>query len=519
MVRPAVLSVLLTALLAFSGAAEAASLPRLGHHGRWVTDADGRVVTLHGWNMVNKRPPYAPDAVGFGDDDARFLADQGFNSVRLGLTWKAVEPRPGVYDQAYLDRIARTYRALHRRGVFVLLDFHQDLYNERYQGNGAPDWAIVGRAAQEGRGVQAGFPSNYLVNDQLNHAYDAFWNNTPVPGTGRGVQDHYAAAWAQVAQRFRRSPGIAGYNLFNEPWQGTDVQRCAFAGKATSPDGDCPAANEFDRTKLTSFHRRVIAAIRGADRRTLAWWAPVLTFDFGLRTSHGDTGDRNAGFAFNSYCGQADPLTATILPFARGKPCSYTAELTFDNAEIVRRRTGDALLNTEYGASDDAKNWIDYAAAADRHMVGWHYWAYCGCNDPTTSAQPPDAQGVVLDPARPPSGANVKQEKLRQTARPYPSLVSGVPRRWKFRPNGRQFRLLYSTHRLGTRRRWAPGAVTKVKLPAANYPGGYSVDVRGARVASPQGARTLRLRSCRGARAVSVRIRPGGSTPRAERRC
>ena len=290
----------------------------------------------------------------------------------------------------------------------MLLDFHQDLYNERYQGNGAPDWAIVGRAAQEGRGVQAGFPSNYLVNDQLNHAYDAFWNNTPVPGTGRGVQDHYAAAWAQVAQRFRRSPGIAGYNLFNEPWQGTDVQRCAFAGKATSPDGDCPAANEFDRTKLTDFHRRVIAAIRGADRRTLAWWAPVLTFDFGLRTSHGDTGDRNAGFAFNSYCGQADPLTATILPFARGKPCSYTAELTFDNAEIVRRRTGDALLNTEYGASDNAKNWIDYAAAADRHMVGWHYWAYCGCNDPTTSAQPPDAQGVVLDPARPPSGANVK---------------------------------------------------------------------------------------------------------------
>ena len=37
----------------------------------------GRVVNLHGINMVYKRPPYAPDAAGFGDDDAAFLASRG----------------------------------------------------------------------------------------------------------------------------------------------------------------------------------------------------------------------------------------------------------------------------------------------------------------------------------------------------------------------------------------------------------------------------------------------------------
>src|SRR4051812_34062353 len=49
---------------------QAAPRPPLGHAGRWVTDATGRVVILHGVNMVNKRPPYAPAAAGFGRDDA-----------------------------------------------------------------------------------------------------------------------------------------------------------------------------------------------------------------------------------------------------------------------------------------------------------------------------------------------------------------------------------------------------------------------------------------------------------------
>jgi endoglycosylceramidase len=52
--------------------------------GRWLTDERGRVVVLHGMNMVNKLPPYHPAAIGFGAKDADFLAAQGFNTVRLG---------------------------------------------------------------------------------------------------------------------------------------------------------------------------------------------------------------------------------------------------------------------------------------------------------------------------------------------------------------------------------------------------------------------------------------------------
>src|SRR5918911_2157631 len=137
------LSVAAMAVSLAAASPAAAATGAFGHSGRWITDSAGRVAVLHGVNMVNKLAAsgYAPDGVGFGEDDAAFLARNGFNVVRLGIIWKGLEPRPGVYDDAYLDRIERTYRTLHRHGIAVLLDFHQDMYNERFQGEGAPDWA------------------------------------------------------------------------------------------------------------------------------------------------------------------------------------------------------------------------------------------------------------------------------------------------------------------------------------------------------------------------------------------
>ena len=41
-------------------------VPRVRPHGRWLLDPHGRVLVLHGVNMVYKRAPYAPDATGFG---------------------------------------------------------------------------------------------------------------------------------------------------------------------------------------------------------------------------------------------------------------------------------------------------------------------------------------------------------------------------------------------------------------------------------------------------------------------
>ena len=233
---------------AFTAASAGAAEP-YGHAGRWITDAQGRVVTFHGFNMVNKirASGYLPDAIGFGADDARFLAANGFNVVRLGIIWKGLEPQPGVYDEAYLNRIMRTYKLLHTYGISVLLDFHQDMYNERFQGEGAPDWAIVGPAATENPSPQAGFPFNYVLQDAVNHAYDAFWANTQVPGTGRGVQDLYAAAWAPG--RRGSGPSIARPTLSASSTRRAPPTRARGSGRGRSRSSASPPFNTWGDIK------------------------------------------------------------------------------------------------------------------------------------------------------------------------------------------------------------------------------------------------------------------------------
>src|SRR5688500_7200301 len=221
--------------------AQAAPTTPLGHQGRWITDATGRVVILHGVNMVYKRPPYAPNVAGFDGDDAAFLAEHGFNTVRLGLIYKAVEPSPGAYDESYLDQIAATEQTLAAHGIFSQLDFHQDLYNEKYGGEGWPDWATIDD------GVPAepltGFPSTYVTSPGMNQAFNNFWLNRAGPG-GIGLQDRYAAAFRRVAERFRDRQHTMGFDLMNEPWPGSVWPTCA------QPAG-CPA---FDIATLAAFH-------------------------------------------------------------------------------------------------------------------------------------------------------------------------------------------------------------------------------------------------------------------------
>src|SRR5262249_54536147 len=321
---------------------------------------------------------------------------------------------------------------------------------------------------------------NYATQNAVNHAYDAFWANTPVPGTGRGVQDLYAGAWAHVAKRFRGKPGIVGYNLFNEPWMGTPLQHCALSGGGTSPNA-C-GVSQFEATTLTDFHRRVTRAIRRVDKRTMVFPAPVLTFDFGGVTGGGRVSKR-AGFAFNAYCGQADPLIGVLIPYLVGKPCRFSADLSFPHALEESRRNGDALFMTEFGATDQQANFVDYLNGANARGISWTYWSYCGCGDPTGSI-PPELEGLVLDAGQPPSGANVKTSKLQLLAQPYAAVTAGTPRGQSFDAATRTFRYSFRTKPAGKGKRFESGAVTSLEIPAIQYPAGYRVRVEGAQMLS-----------------------------------
>jgi endoglycosylceramidase len=69
---------------------------------------------------------------------------------------------------------------LAKRRIFTLLDFHQDMFNERFQGEGWPDWQTLDDGLPAA--PQNGFPGNYLTMPALQRAYDHFWANNPAAG-------------------------------------------------------------------------------------------------------------------------------------------------------------------------------------------------------------------------------------------------------------------------------------------------------------------------------------------------
>jgi hypothetical protein len=237
----------------------------------------------------------------------------------------------------------------------------------------------------------------------------------------------------------------------------------------------------------------VVAAIRKADARHTAYYEPNLQFDVGAATGHGKLADPNVGFSFHNYCLGAAPG----LPHAPDPAnlCRDVGERrVVENAEEHSRRTGAALLMTEFGDVDDASIHERIADAADDFRLGWTVWAWFRATGQ-----------IKREPAKPVSAANLKQDILDAIVRPYPQALSGTPSRWRFDRRRRIFTLAYSTARAGGGR-FGAGSESEVVVPRRQYPRGYHVEIAGADVRSRFGAPLLLLRARR--RSVELRLSP-----------
>ena len=93
----------------------------------------GARVLLSGVNVnglgeyFQANPDFAP-TVPLGSDDFEQIAALGFNSVRLIVSWSALEPTRGAYDTAYVDRIREAVDQAADNGLYTVLDMHQDAY-------------------------------------------------------------------------------------------------------------------------------------------------------------------------------------------------------------------------------------------------------------------------------------------------------------------------------------------------------------------------------------------------------
>jgi endoglycosylceramidase len=204
------------------------------------------------------------------------------------------------------------------------------------------------------------------------------------------------------------------------------------------------------------------------------------------------------------------------------------------NADKHAAATGDPLMLSEFGATDDLATVRSNVSEADRHMVSWQYWHYCECLDPTTSGS--GTQAIVVDPAQAPTGSNVKQAKLDVLSEPYPQLIAGTPSSYGFDPATSTFRLAYSTTGPGgrdfsraapklkrkhkkhaaaakkrkrkKRKRQSTSNRTQIFVGASHYPAGYSVSVEGGGIASKPNASLLEVIACPGRRNIAVTVSP-----------
>ena len=109
-------------------------------------DEDGRSVLFHGVNVVYKVAPYIPSTEDFdpfdslNDEDIENLVQWGFNFVRLGVMWEAVERVQGQYDTEYLQKVAQLIDKLGNAGIYTLVDMHQNAFARISCGEGFPNF-------------------------------------------------------------------------------------------------------------------------------------------------------------------------------------------------------------------------------------------------------------------------------------------------------------------------------------------------------------------------------------------
>ena len=111
-----------------------------------MQDASRRSVIFHGVNVVYKVHPFIPQNDTFDsqlsltDAEIDDLVKWGFNFVRLGVMWEAVERAPGVYNESYLDDVEELVNKLGAKGIYTLVDAHQDVFARKICGEGAPNF-------------------------------------------------------------------------------------------------------------------------------------------------------------------------------------------------------------------------------------------------------------------------------------------------------------------------------------------------------------------------------------------
>lgn len=343
-----------------------------------IVDAEGRQALLRGVN-VNALAEYwqgseFPTVFPLTEADADLMAVIGWNTVRLLLSWSRVEPQPGAYDDAYLEQARAAVRLLASRGLYSIIDLHQDAWGATLAAppeescmpgdelalgwDGAPAWATLDGGMP--RCAPAGIRE---LSPAVLTAFTNFFDDAPGPG-GVGIRDRYAAMLAHVARVLAAEPGVAGYDLMNEP----------------------NAFGPAEGASLSALYAGALQAIRAAEHDAgspprLIFFEPSALWSLtGSGAPPDFARDRDVVYAPHIYIGSISPgsLSAATFQVPRDEAKG------FGGAPVLCGEWGDDPRD----ASDPSKTYfLDHQTLQDQFLFGATLWTWHeSCGDPHKQA-------------------------------------------------------------------------------------------------------------------------------------
>ncbi|MDQ6848179.1 MAG: glycoside hydrolase family 5 protein [Candidatus Dormibacteraeota bacterium] len=322
--------------------AASADLSWLSVHDRHIVDEAGRIVQLHGFNTSTLLEPTVQRSP-LDESDATMMERDGFNVVRLAVSWGRLEPVRGQWDTAYLGQIAQTVQRLNRHHIYVVIDMHFLDWSSAFGGSGAPAWAAV-----------PGFPNlrweplgdwQRHLSPAVNAANTYFWLSPD-------WQADFAQSWQLLARRFRNNSGVAGYDLYNEPH--------------AIP---LPPVR-FERSFMWPLYARTIDSIGAVDPNHLFIVEGQLFGDFG--TTVVPLQAPNLVYSPHEYTGSLVP------PVWDGNAQALDEHVSKLSEEASR--VPAALWVGEWGMSATqakATAWVDDVVSAfDTAGAGWAWWQW-----------------------------------------------------------------------------------------------------------------------------------------------
>ena len=434
----------------------------------FILDNEGRYSVFHGVNVIIKLPPYLPDFDKFDplkslntEYDLKTMKKMGFNMVRLGVIWEAVERQPGVYDMEYLQKVEEIINTLGKNGIYTMVDAHQDAFSRNFCGEGVPYFYTneLGYDKQCNANIVTqflGFVGTCKNLDYFNFSYDE--NGLPVIDDCKknsfieyhflaefssaykkfyenvnNIQDKFVEFWKVVATKFKGNKYVLGYDLWNEPSPGGFLE-----------DFKNIIPGRPDLYSVLPLYKKVNEALREIDPNYILYFenTPIpdtLPILGGLvwGTMKEKPGDDNEPqvYNFHSYCcvsganacenGEASLKNSLNLcpKFHKNK---FKTEM--DNA---RNNLHVPMFVSEFGACSDSQacynEIMNVVSICEESFISWSYWNYKPYGDHTTTA----IQLVEYEGIYNPDGT-VQTIKEKSLSRAYVPYYQGLPIDFKF---------------------------------------------------------------------------------------